>query len=116
MAEPWWLCRARARSPPERGTHRNCPFGWKGGNKAPLSQLLAGKGGILYKPIMNWESKLTAGLFINSCKDEKCLFLVFQQKQAFVLGVLHACPSSLSCMVTFIVWSDKQQQNCSAPN
>lgn len=74
VAEPWWLCQARARSPPERGTHRNCPFGWKGGNKAPLSQLLAGKGGILYKPIMNWESKLTAVLFINICKDEKCVF------------------------------------------
>lgn len=86
VAGPWWLCQARARSPSERGTHRNCPFGCKGGNKAPLSQLLAGKGGILYKPIVNWQSKLTAVLFINSCNDEKCVFSWYFSKTGFCVG------------------------------
>lgn len=77
--------------------------------KLPCLSFSAGKGKILYKPIFKWESKLTAVLFINSCMDEKCVFPWYFSKTVFVLEVLHACPSSLNCMVTFIDCSDKQQ-------
>lgn len=79
------------------------------GIKLPCLSSSAGKGEILYKPIFKWESKLTAVVFINSCMDEKCVLSWYFSKTVFVLKVLHACPSSLNCMVTFIVCSDKQQ-------